>query len=598
MPKKSYKRKAYDTAVVDVDVRTRRPAKRRRTAYQTKTTTVRRLPVASKYVPKYPAYTNRYIARTDYRRIKTPRLYSGGAHSTIVKHREYITDLLSSKPASTFGYRPFTINPGDRYTFPWLYGIARNYQQFKFRRLKFEFKTTSSDALNSTNTALGSVIMATQYNVLDEEFENKQAMENFDGAVVTKPSKDLVHYVQVSPGSMPIQELYVRPNEAEITGSDKRLYDVGTFYIATSGIQEAEVRLGEIWVSYEIELLKPRLAPPPAGTTDDSPVDADEGIYSSSWVIPASIPAWTSANFLSRVIPDENNNLDIGVSGGTITFGSLSVGYYLITILLFGDNTSVCNPMHLSCSGNVLLANAISDGVNEAMLPNGNGAYHHTITVAASGSGSLYFTGGQLPTNSRDGALFITRFDLATHGDGLPVVPSRGITSETVLDSIVTTTIPTPIPDYVPPPAPAPVLVTKPLAAHYKLGTGATVSSANNGAGGPFSTATAVDGNINMTLTNLSITFPSGPPARYIILILLFGQGNVAPMSTQGTGALSIFNGFGDVGSVFITTGAGVYQQTVCVEADNGGTISFLGGTLPSNITSGDLWIMGVNMTD
>lgn len=52
-----------------------------------------------------------------------------------------------------------------------------------------EYRTMSADALNSTNTALGQVIMSAQYNAGNPDFTNKQEMENYEGGVSVKPSQ-------------------------------------------------------------------------------------------------------------------------------------------------------------------------------------------------------------------------------------------------------------------------------------------------------------------------------------------------------------------------------------------------------------------------
>ena len=54
-------------------------------------------------------------------------------------------------------------------------------------------------------------------------------------------------------------DLYVRPTLNVPSGSDRRLYDFGNFQIATIGLQGTSVNVGELWVTYEIELFKPKV---------------------------------------------------------------------------------------------------------------------------------------------------------------------------------------------------------------------------------------------------------------------------------------------------------------------------------------------------
>jgi len=179
-----------------------------------------------------------------------------GKRSVRVKHREYLGDIMSSV---AFVNQSFPINPGSATTFPWLSGIADVFQQYRFHGLIFEFNSTSATALNSTNTALGTVVMSTQYNVNRAPFTSKLEMDGYEFSCNTKPSESLMHPVECAVEQTPLTELYVRLG-AVPSGEDKRLYDWGTFQIATVGMQAA-ANIGELWVTYDVELYKPRLPP-------------------------------------------------------------------------------------------------------------------------------------------------------------------------------------------------------------------------------------------------------------------------------------------------------------------------------------------------
>lgn len=93
-------------------------------------------------------------------------------HGTIeFAHREFIGDLTSSVE---FVNTAYPINPGNSTLFPWLSTIARNFEQYQMLGLIFEFKTMSATAVGTTNTGLGTVIMATDYDVLDSKYTNKR----------------------------------------------------------------------------------------------------------------------------------------------------------------------------------------------------------------------------------------------------------------------------------------------------------------------------------------------------------------------------------------------------------------------------------------
>lgn len=181
----------------------------------------------------------------------------GGA--TIITHREYITDVISSATAGAFSISSYNINPGLYESYPWLSSIAENYEEYELLGMVYEFKTMSGNAIGSTNTALGSVILATQYDPTKPVFEDKQEMENYFFAQSCKPAESVMHAVECAKSQTPSKSLYVRTGSTTITGPDLRWNDFGKFSIATVGLQGASVNIGELWVTYRVALRKPRL---------------------------------------------------------------------------------------------------------------------------------------------------------------------------------------------------------------------------------------------------------------------------------------------------------------------------------------------------
>lgn len=179
-----------------------------------------------------------------------------GLGSIRVRHREYIQDVFSS---TSFVNDSFPINPANSEAFPWLSGIAQQFQEYRFHGLVFFFKSMSAEALNSTNTALGTVIMSTDYNAASSPYQSKSAAENAQFTVSCKPSEDLVHGIECDPSQIVNQgHLYVAAsrNGTAPPGEDIKTYNMGNFQIMTQGSQ-AVANIGELWVTYDIELLKP-----------------------------------------------------------------------------------------------------------------------------------------------------------------------------------------------------------------------------------------------------------------------------------------------------------------------------------------------------
>lgn len=182
--------------------------------------------------------------------------FGHGKNVIKVRHREFLGDVISSATIGAFAVKEYAINPGLAQSLPWLSQVCgSSFQQYRINGMVFEFRSMSADALNSTNTALGSVIMATDYDSKDGSFTSKQQMENTEFGVSCKPSSCMIHGIECARNQTSVSELYIRAFGVP-SGADIRLYDMGRFSIATVGMQAASVNLGELWVSYDIDLFK------------------------------------------------------------------------------------------------------------------------------------------------------------------------------------------------------------------------------------------------------------------------------------------------------------------------------------------------------
>lgn len=185
-------------------------------------------------------------------------------HSNIIRHREYLGDVR--------GYQNFTvtkypINPGQSVTFPWLAPIAAAYEQYRIRGMLFEFLSTASSTVATTNVAQGTVILATEYNSNLPTFATKMQMENHEYSTTTKPAVSAIHPIECARGLTPTTMLYVRTSSSGTTAAgmpatstyNPLSYDLGQFQIATVGLQADDVVIGELWCTYEVEFYKPTM---------------------------------------------------------------------------------------------------------------------------------------------------------------------------------------------------------------------------------------------------------------------------------------------------------------------------------------------------
>lgn len=246
------------------------------------------------------------------------------AGEVIVRHREYIKDIL---PTEDFTVQAnLAINPGMEQLFPWLSGVASNFENYDIKGLAFEFKSLSSDAVlsASASTALGTVSMATQYNVLEDAFTNKRQLLNYQYANSAKPSISFVHPVECKRN--PLDLLWVRTNNTDLGTSDRRLYDLGDFVLATEGCQGAAAggSIGELWATIEVVFSKSKLRN--IGDTD---------VFRFGTDVTGAVP------FGTAITEGVKNNLGGTIDGTLYTFPEGAVGNYQATYWVVGGSVTL-----------------------------------------------------------------------------------------------------------------------------------------------------------------------------------------------------------------------------------------------------------------
>jgi len=177
----------------------------------------------------------------------------------VFRRSVFISDVTSGTGApSVFNTVVLPIQPGQVSFDPWLSSIAKLYDEYEVVGLVYEYRTSSGMATGA-NTALGTVIMATQYDPYDAPFANKLQMENYEFAASARPSTTFFHAVECARDKTTLNKLYIRPGA--VIG-DLRWTDFGNFTIATVGCPTASQVLGELWMHYEIKLRKPNYSNP------------------------------------------------------------------------------------------------------------------------------------------------------------------------------------------------------------------------------------------------------------------------------------------------------------------------------------------------
>jgi len=244
----------------------------------------------------YGAYTTEQAENVLASRV--PTMHATLDRGVRISHHEYLSDVASS---TAFAVSSFPINPGLALTFPWLSTVASAFQEYEINGLVFYFKSTSANALNSTNTALGQIIGACQYNPYLAAPGSKIEMLGLSSASDGKPSESNIYPVETKADMSLFRSKLVR---YAVVADDLAKYDHGNFFLGAAGSQ-ANATVGELHVVYDITLKKPKLW---------------TGNVGSNWYYHAiSTTSIAAATPLGTARVERNNNLGVVSTSTTLT---------------------------------------------------------------------------------------------------------------------------------------------------------------------------------------------------------------------------------------------------------------------------------------
>jgi hypothetical protein len=261
----------------------------------------------------YTVGTNTIVNKVMKGSDSVPAMHLNG-QSIVVRHKEYLGEILGSEAFRV--QQSFELNPGNSSTFPWLSGVAAHFQEYKIRGLVFHYVPTSGNAVSTTNAALGSVMMQTSYRSNDLPPSSKVEILNEYCSNEAVPSEPFAHPVECDPRENPFNVQYVRTG-AVPTGDSKLLYDLGVTHIAVSGQQTTDKALGDLWVTYEIELKKPIL---------------ESNVTSRSKSFSGECTGTLTASSYFNYPSSRNGALECDIEGRVLTFPKGAVGRYMLTV--------------------------------------------------------------------------------------------------------------------------------------------------------------------------------------------------------------------------------------------------------------------------
>lgn len=358
---------------------------------------------------KFADYTGFGAYHTSKNSILAPqnaRIRNNGPHndSVIVRHREYLGDVLSS---TTFVKRfNLDLNPGLT-QFPWVSGVANNYQIFRMHGCLFEYQPMSGTAISGTNATLGQVLMSSSHNAFETQ-ESKQEMLNSNFSVSVAPSGKAILPIECDPKIIQNDSWYVRDGPSP-EGADKRLSTPCVVNVATSDCPDTGSILGQLFVTYEFEFSMPKLGFSTGDLIHSTYITADGTASITN-------PFGTTA----RVVHSDS----IGVTFPTtdsITLPPNSDGKYLMCIQWVGNTTVDVKGPDVLTTDNITYVKVFQKGTGwtrRTYLSAGNAAaeVYYTLAFRATDSSKectiqLDNLTGPLPAVNTETTILITQLD-------------------------------------------------------------------------------------------------------------------------------------------------------------------------------------------
>ena len=292
-----------------------------------------------------------------------------GDDSVCIVHREYLGDVITSGTAGAFSINSYGLNPSEVNTFPWLSNLAQpNYQQYKFEGLVFEFRSFSADALNSTNTALGSVFACINYDYTDQDLASRYEVENTDWSASCKPSEHMMIPVECKARQTSMNGLlYVINGNTIPPNTDPKTYYLGKLWVGTTGFQGTNVNIGSLYVTYKVRLYKPLMTPP-----------LSNGLLALYTRQSATVAAPFGTSTLSTDLTCDSWGVTFNSAGTVMTIDKsrLVVGQVFLVMLRYvGNITANLSRPNFALSSNLMnydIANGGANNIEESPYPNVN----------------------------------------------------------------------------------------------------------------------------------------------------------------------------------------------------------------------------------
>lgn len=174
--------------------------------------------------------------------------YTGVKDGIRIRHTEYVQDMQSSSTTKAFHASKFVLNPANSDTFPWLSDQATSYATYKFHSLSFRIGSLVSTATDGmfglcATPDITDAIPTNKTNFM--QYENAVRNNVWQAATYVVP-KDVLHR---------LPEYLTAVTGVGDTDSTKQM---GALFLCSQGLTGTSVDFGELYVSYDVELIHPQ----------------------------------------------------------------------------------------------------------------------------------------------------------------------------------------------------------------------------------------------------------------------------------------------------------------------------------------------------
>lgn len=242
--------------------------------------------------------------------------YQGTKNGIIIKHREYVSDITTDAIAGRYNAIIFAINAANSDTFPWLSNIARNYSEYRFKKLHVSVQSLTSTAVN------GMIGLASSPDITDNAPNNKSTFMQLENADRCNIWKGCNHIVP----SDTLNRLPAYLTAANAIAINEPTKYLGNIFVCTSDSLPG-IRVGELYVDYEVELTHPQQI-------------GGAGVEFSGQ---ANVAAGAHDMFATVVIDRFRSNVHVAKENWIASVGSNTIridypGAFMINVQIFGSS--------------------------------------------------------------------------------------------------------------------------------------------------------------------------------------------------------------------------------------------------------------------